>query len=97
MKKVVSLASAIVLNVAIANEKPLTVHVVTHSHLDPGWLLDVDTLYLTVEKIFDSVSESLLKDHERKYTLGDIYYFRRWYLSLNEDKKAGVKRLVDDG
>ena len=96
-KRAVALTCANVLSAAIATEKPLTVHVVTHSHLDPGWLLDVDSLYYTVEHIFDSVSESLLKDHERKYTVGDIYYFRRWYLSLNEDKKAGVKRLVDDG
>ena len=79
MKKYFALALANTVFGESTINKPLTVHVVTHSHLDPGWLLDVDALYMTVEKIFDSVSESLLENSERKYTVGDIYYFRRWY------------------
>ena len=79
MKKYFALALANTVFGELTINKPLTVHVVTHSHLDPGWLLDVDALYMTVEKIFVSVSESLLENSERKYTVGDIYYFRRWY------------------
>ena len=79
MKKYFALALANTVFGELTINKPLTVHVVTHSHLDPGWLLDVDALYMTVEKIFDSVSESLLENSKRKYTVGDIYYFRRWY------------------
>ena len=79
MKKYFALALANAVLAESTTKKPLTVHVVTHSHLDPGWLLDVDALYMTVEKIFDSVSKSLLENSERKYTVGDIYYFRRWY------------------
>ena len=63
----------------IAEESHLTVHVVTHSHLDAGWVYGVDKCYNTVVAIFDSVFSSLKDDKKRTYTVGDIYFFRRWY------------------
>ena len=33
----------------------LTVHVVTHSHLDAGWIFDIDECFKTAHKIFATV------------------------------------------
>ena len=57
-------------------------HIVPHSHLDAGWLKTIDEYYdLGVSKIFPRVIEALLDsgDSDRTYTIGDIYYFQRWY------------------
>ena len=60
-------------------------HVITHSHLDAGWVYDVDRCYDVSKVIFTSVLEELLKDPQRTYTVGDLYYFERWFKSeLNE-------------
>ena len=80
-----------------AEELPLTVHVVTHSHLDAGWVYDVDRCFETVDHIFSSVFESLKQDRARSYTVGDIYFFRRWYETiLSQEEQLQVKRLVAD-
>ena len=62
-------------NAEIADD--LSLHVITHSHLDAGWVYPVDRCYTTVQAIFDSVFLSLKDDNHRIYTVGDIYYFRR--------------------
>ena len=45
----------------------------------------------------DSVTDSLLHDSNRKYTIGDIYLFTRWYVSKNDTTQALVKQLVKSG
>ena len=63
-----------------AQEKvKLDMHVVTHSHLDAGWVRDISQCYQVTKSIFDSVVEELEKDVQKTYTIGDIYFFRRWY------------------
>ena len=84
---------------ADSNPRPgekITVHVVTHSHLDAGWIFDVNTCYTTVKSIFNSVLESMISNEERKYTVGDIYFFRRWYEELDVDKQTIIKRYVQE-
>lgn len=73
-------------------------HVITHSHLDAGWVYDVDKCYDVTKHIFSSVLEELLKDPQRTYTVGDLYYFERWFKSeLNEQNKQHVRDLVRKG
>lgn len=60
-------------------------HIITHSHLDAGWVQDVDTCFNVVKKIFSSVLESLLANKDRKYTVGDLYFFERWYKTVLDD------------
>ena len=72
-------------------------HVITHSHLDAGWVFSVDECYTTVEHIFDSVFLSLKDDDHRIYTVGDIYFFHRWYQEKDMTEKEEIKKLVKRG
>jgi hypothetical protein len=53
----------------------IVLHVITHSHLDAGWVYDVDQCYVITKVIFTNVFEELLKNPVRKYTVGDLYFF----------------------
>ena len=66
--------------------------------MDAGWLKTVDRYYDEgVHKILDAVFDALKQDQARKFTQGDIYYFKRWYTWLNDQKKEEVKDLVANG
>lgn len=64
---------------APSNSKKLTLHIITHSHLDAGWVYNVDRCYDVVKNIFSGVFHQLLKNRARTYTVGDLYFFERWY------------------
>jgi hypothetical protein len=57
----------------------INVHVITHSHLDAGWIYDYETCSKVVHHIFTSVFAALQKNPDRKYTVGDTFFFKRWY------------------
>jgi hypothetical protein len=78
-----TLIVALLLSLASAILFENNLHVITHSHLDAGWVYSVDECYDVVENILDSVTESLVADKKRKYTIGDIYMFTRWYSHKN--------------
>ena len=73
-----------------AETAKLQVHIVPHSHDDPGWFKTVDQYYsganssiytASVQYIFDSVVTELLKDKNRRYTFCEISFFARWYVN----------------
>jgi len=76
-------------------------HIVPHSHLDAGWLRTIDEYYdIGVSKLFPKVIHALLdsdSEGDRTYTVGDIYYFQRWYFESNIQTRQQVKRLVAEG
>jgi len=64
----------------LASCREVKIHVVVHSHMDAGWLQTVDELAVKqVPRILDSVVHELSSNSTYRYTLGDIYFFRRWY------------------
>lgn len=68
---------------------------IPHSHLDAGWLNSADGYFNSrVRYIFDAVIDELIKHEEYTYTVGDIYFFRRWYRSKDLQMQSQVKRLV---
>ena len=74
----------------------IEIFVVPHSHIDAGWLYTIDGYYeLGVSKIFTNVLEQL-EDERHTYTLGDVYYFKR-YQTQNEDTKQKVKLYIKQG
>ena len=68
---------------------------IPHSHLDAGWLNTADGYFNSrVRHIFDAVIEELIKNQTYTYTVGDIYFFRRWYRTKDVTMQAQVKTLV---
>jgi alpha-mannosidase len=97
----VSQASADVLNKLSATK--LNVHLVAHSHDDPGWLKTADQYFTgsnssiyraSVQYIFNSVIDELKKSPERKFTFCEISFFERWWHDQDEFTKATVRRMI---
>ena len=75
----------------------IEVFIVPHSHMDAGWVYTVDENYEKgVSKILNNVYQKL-KDEKYTFTIGDIYYFKRWYEIQNEDTKQRLKLYVQQG
>ncbi|RHZ07949.1 hypothetical protein DYB31_006453 [Aphanomyces astaci] len=66
----------------------LNVHLIPHTHDDPGWLLTVDQYFTQeVDYILDTVVTELQKDPNRRFM---------WREQTNETKQL-VKQLVKNG
>ena len=79
-----------------SNEK-ITVHILSHSHDDPGWIKTFDQYYNDqVEKILNNVVYSLKKDKKRKFIYSEISFFRKWYESIDENTKNDIKELIKE-
>ncbi len=88
------------------DSEKLNVHLVMHSHDDPGWLKTVDQYYTgasamiylaSVQYIFDSVINELAKDSSRHFTFCEISFFSRWWYEQNAKTKAQVKQMIANG
>ena len=86
-----------------ASSEVKQVHIIAHSHDDPGWLKTVDqyysgtnnTIYLaSVQYIFDSVITELKKDETRKYSMCEISFLSRWWYEQNDETKETVRELI---
>ena len=78
----------------------LTVHIIPHSHLDPGWLRTPEEYYSReqVYNIFNTAFRSLYNDKQKRKTfvINETYYFRIWYNKLNEEDKKKFKELIKE-
>ena len=76
----------------------IVVHVVPHSHTDPGWLLTSEDYYKRhVKKILDGVLSQLEADPERRFAWAETCFFERWYSEQKGAVKAKIARLVAEG
>ena len=103
-----ALALALALAAAQAIKQPappLQVHIVPHSHDDPGWLKTVDqyytgannTIYLAaVEFIFDNVVHQMQLNPDRTYTMCEISFLSRWWAEQTDATKSVVRQMVAD-
>ena len=74
---------------------PTIVHIIPHSHEDPGWLLTADQYYEQRSKaIITNVVTSLEQNSSRIFHYVEQVYFRRWWLAQNDTKQASVRNLV---
>ncbi|RHY22081.1 hypothetical protein DYB32_009625 [Aphanomyces invadans] len=71
----------------ISTEK-LNVHLIPHTHDDPGWLITVDQYFTQeVDYILDTVVTELQKDPKRRFMYVEQSFFQRWYdSSLSHDR-----------
>lgn len=73
----------------------LTIHVVPHSHNDPGWIKTYHNYYSTQTKhILNTVVESLIKRSTATFIWAEISYFSLWWKDATEQQKHQVKELV---
>lgn len=98
------LASSLIVHAYELNDfsEPIQVHFVPHSHMDAGWRKTYDEYYNNeVTQIFDSVFALLQTNRMYTYTLGDIAFFRRYWLQLDpletEDARQNIRQLVENG
>eukprot|EP00934_Nitzschia_sp_Nitz4_P006045 Nitzschia sp. Nitz4//scaffold24_size164493//109468//113379//NITZ4_002339-RA/size164493-snap-gene-0.16-mRNA-1//-1//CDS//3329544147//6035//frame0 len=78
-----------------ANERPLRVFVVPHSHCDPGWIKTFDQYFQTQTKqILSSVIEALHQNPKRKFIWAEISYFEWWWREQTPATQEGVKQLL---
>ncbi|WIA23312.1 hypothetical protein OEZ85_000079 [Tetradesmus obliquus] len=85
----------------------LNVHIISHTHNDPGWLrsyaqyhrpFELDGRVIGgVEAILETVVSSLVDNPDRTFVYADLAFFVKWWQELHEDTKAVVRQLVQQG
>eukprot|EP00347_Sterkiella_histriomuscorum_P015208 403357903 len=86
------------LKILTSDDSEVTVHIVSHSHQDAGWLKTVDEYFQSdVSNIYTSVYNVLLKDSTKKYTHAEIYFFSMWWTQQNDQVKTNFRQMVKDG
>ena len=76
----------------------INIHVIPHTHLDPGWGMTTEEYYKqnNVQGIFDLVLKELSNTTvtQKTFVINEIYYFKIWYENLSEDNKNKFKDLL---
>ncbi|TDH68309.1 hypothetical protein CCR75_004479 [Bremia lactucae] len=76
----------------------LNVHLIAHSHDDPGWLISVDQYYVQrVQYILDTAVEELLRNPDRQFMFVEQSFFQRWWHEQGFEVRSMVKQLVKEG
>ena len=78
--------------------RDITVHIVPHSHTDPGWLSTYDTYYgSSVKTILSAVVKEMEASPNRTFAWAETCFFARWYAEQSARKREVVHRLVASG
>ena len=83
--------------------EPLIVHVIPHSHLDPGWLDSYEDNYIgnarwaCVRCVYKSVLKLLNENYNRTFVIAEVSYFSKWYNLQSKKDKSTIKDLIRSG
>jgi hypothetical protein len=56
------------------------VHIMHHSHIDAGWMSDMNTIYNNDGKrIISSMTDALYSNEKWKFNFADIIFLDRWW------------------
>ena len=84
----------------------LDIHIVPHSHNDPGWLRTYYELYnlshsginnFAVRDIYSSVVRTLSANPSFTFGAELIVFWSLWYDEANEDERASLRSLIANG
>jgi len=91
----------------LTQDKPLTVHVVPHTHDDVGWRKTAEEYFtggrvLTDERaavamILDTLIDELMRDPRRTFTYVEMKFFTMWYKVQDRKVQDKVKILIKSG
>jgi hypothetical protein len=71
---------------------------VCHSHTDAGWYLTYNSYYTSkVQRILNSVVETLSKNRGYKFNWSDTSFLARWYSETSKDDRDKLHELVRNG
>jgi alpha-mannosidase II len=81
-----------------STDEAITIHLIPHSHCDPGWLLTADQYFSKqVQSIIDTVIAALEANPSRRFIWSEVSYFTMWWRSASDSSRARFKSLVDSG
>eukprot|EP01114_Cavostelium_apophysatum_P007845 TRINITY_DN2004_c0_g1_i3.p1 TRINITY_DN2004_c0_g1~~TRINITY_DN2004_c0_g1_i3.p1 ORF type:complete len:1212 (-),score=393.06 TRINITY_DN2004_c0_g1_i3:43-3678(-) len=81
-----------------SKEDLLTVHVIPHSHCDPGWLQTYEEYYdQYVSDILTGVTQALNADPKKHFIWAEISFFKLWWEQQPIETRQMVKILVENG
>lgn len=84
------------------NENTLQIHIIPHTHDDPGWLKTVDECYYGEYKniqnscvtcILNSLIPALQENPSRKFTYVEMSFFSKWW---DEETDPAKRKVVKD-
>ncbi|KAJ4462635.1 putative Lysosomal alpha-mannosidase [Paratrimastix pyriformis] len=83
---------------SLALAEPLHVHIVAHTHDDPGWLKTMEGYFVdNVKHVLDTVVDELPRDPKRRFIYVETSFFSRWWQQATDAQKAATKKLVANG
>ena len=75
--------------------KHITVHILPHSHNDPGWIKTFDQYFTTQTKpILTTIVEGLSKDPKRRFIWAEIIYFSKWWNEASLELKNKARNVT---
>lgn len=75
-----------------------TVHVVPHSHCDPGYRKTFEDYFTgEVRSILDTVLEALQDDPSKRFVWEEVSFLSRWWQQASPQQKDAVRKLHGSG
>ena len=76
----------------------INIHVIPHTHLDPGWLNTPEEYYENerIEEIFDTIMNNLDRNKDRTFVINELFYFKKWYSNKSKDEKENFKKILEE-
>eukprot|EP01116_Phalansterium_solitarium_P016189 TRINITY_DN3707_c0_g1_i2.p1 TRINITY_DN3707_c0_g1~~TRINITY_DN3707_c0_g1_i2.p1 ORF type:complete len:1008 (-),score=377.81 TRINITY_DN3707_c0_g1_i2:183-3206(-) len=75
----------------------IVVHIIPHSHTDPGWLTSYKGYYPQVRTILDRSVEQLLENKKRTFVFAEISFFKLWWDEQPAGRQQQFRDLLDKG
>ena len=90
----------IIINLISFIYSDINIHIIPHTHLDPGWLFTAEEYYTveSINDIFCTITDELYEDEkkEKTFVINELFYFRRWYKETSEDNHVKIKQLIKE-
>ena len=88
----------------IPESSVINLHVMTTSHIEPGWTHTFEEYYQGTSDqsvdcakcVLDNVYTALSANSQRKYDMAEIAFFQRWWKDLSQEKQDTFKGYIQN-